>query len=66
MSDNHDIPKHKWERVQAELDQTRRQSSEMAREAVLLRTALDKLKRGEFVCAKCGRRKNDEHAKGDF
>ena len=27
---------------------------------------IDKLRRGEFICQRCGIRKNDEHPKGDF
>lgn len=31
-----------------------------------MRAEFAKLKRGEFICQKCGLRKNDDHAKGDF
>lgn len=31
-----------------------------------LERELNELKKGEFICPKCGLRKNDEHQKGDF
>lgn len=31
-----------------------------------LRKELDELKKGEFICGKCGIRKDSEHTKGDF
>lgn len=31
-----------------------------------LRAEVERLKRGEFICAKCGLRKDSDHAKGDF
>ena len=27
---------------------------------------LEKLEKGEFICKKCGLRKNDEHERGEF
>ncbi|MFA7290922.1 MAG: hypothetical protein WC023_01615 [Rhodocyclaceae bacterium] len=27
---------------------------------------IERLRRGEFICQKCGLRKNDEHPKADF
>lgn len=31
-----------------------------------LRAEVERLKRGEFICRKCGLRKNDDYPKGDF
>jgi hypothetical protein len=55
MSEQHDIPLHKWERIQSELEATRHQSQEMAREAVLLRKALEEAKH-ELVLFKSNNR----------
>ena len=38
----------------------------MAEEADTLRAELEQLKRGEFICSKCGLRKNAEHATAEF
>ena len=42
------------------------QYSQMETRAEQAERELAALKRGEFVCAKCGIRKDSEHAKGDF
>ena len=31
-----------------------------------LKAEVEALKRGEFICAKCGLRKDSDHPKGDF
>lgn len=37
-----------------------------AKEITHLRADVEALRKGEFVCAKCGIRKNDEHPRQDF
>lgn len=41
-------------------------SERLERETVELRQQLAELERGEYICNKCGLRKDSEHEKGDF
>ena len=41
-------------------------ANEYRRQIAELKDEIGSLKRGEFICAKCGIRKDDEHEKGDF
>ena len=64
MKENDGLANLLWEHPTAPCDQD--PVWESMQRVKQLRSELDKLKRGEFICAKCGLRKNDEHAKGDF
>lgn len=47
-------------RVSAEIAKARNE------EIAKLRASVEELERGEFICKKCGLRKDDEHPKGEF
>lgn len=41
-------------------------TDQAADEITRLRERVAQLERGEYICKKCGLRKDDEHPKGDF
>lgn len=48
------------------LIRTDARSDTLALAARVVLAALERLEKGEFICNRCGLRKDDEHERGDF
>lgn len=52
-----------WAKAVIEMDS---EPDNISTAAHVVLSALERLEKGEFICRKCGLRKDDEHGRGEF